>query len=180
MIAVNLTGKLPDLGALPGNLEAARERSVKNAQRDALKSARTFIAREAVSEYYLKYGQVLKTIHVAPPVLTVKSGFLSLDKYKLSPTHPLKRRVELRAAVKRSSGLKPLGRAFLVNIHGKYKPFVRVESSRLPIRVLVGPSTAQIAGGDTIGPRLEEHVMSVLPERLEYWWGVESKKAGVR
>lgn len=180
MITVNISGHVPNFGALPKQLEAARDKSIKRAQQDTLRSLRTQIVREVVGEYYLKPGQVRPVIQIAPPVLRVRSERLSLDKYKLSPKSPGRRKKILTAGVKRAGGLKPLPHAFLVNIHGSWKPFVRKGSSRLPINVLLGPSIAQLPGGDTLRPRLEEHAAQIFPRRLEYWWGVNTGKLGVK
>ena len=182
MITLNISPSWPNVGAIPKQLESAQRKSIKQAQADTLKSLRAFIVRSLTDEYYLKAGQVRETIAVRPPVLSVRSGMLTLDKYKLSPNRVRARTGRpLMAGVRKAGGMKPLGpRAFLLSRGTGVKPFARVGSSRMPIKVLTGPSIAQLAGAPDREEGVSRHVEDVFTRRYEYWWGVNSAKVGAK
>lgn len=180
MITVNISPSWPNVGALPAQLERARAKSIKQAQGDTLKSLRAYLVREITSEYWLKAGQVRQSITISRPVLRVRSGMLTLDKYKLSPTRVRGHKGRpLMGAVRKSGGLKPLGRrAFLLSRGSGVKPFMRVGRTRLPVKVITGPSIAQLAGAPDRELEITRHVEDVFTRRFEYWFGVNSQKVG--
>ena len=121
--------------------------------KNALKAAKQSISRSLTEEYYLKQGEINRSIKPGISAKTTKyhTSFikitgqrLSLEHYKLSPSKRGKKPKTLYGAVKREGGLKSLGSAFLYAPHGKYKPFQRIGSPRLPIEKLVGPAIPQL------------------------------------
>jgi len=73
----------------------------------------------------------------------------------------------LRGAVRKDSGIKPLGRnAFLLSTSGGYKPVARLTRRRYPLKVMTGPSIAQAVGNDETGELLQERAEELFTRRL--------------
>jgi len=154
---------LKELAALPKNAQKA----INAARKLAVKELQTLAVSETVGKYYLTKGQIRKTMRVIPEGFKVSSEHLSLDKYKLTPSAPRNRKSVLKGAVKREGGLKEIPGAFLMLVNGgKYKPAIRKGKPRLPVKVLLGPSTAQAVGNDETGEVLQERAAELFSERL--------------
>ena len=149
MINMRVTG-----GFSPIKAGRTITRKVPHALKEGLNAAKNIIINQLVSEYYLKRGDVSKAVK---PKLSASSTKyhtsyikitgprLSLEKYKLLPAKPPKRRKVIKAGVRRDTGIAPLGRAFLYAPGGgKFKPFARRGDTRLPIDKLVGPAIPQL------------------------------------
>ncbi len=150
MITMRVTGSFA-----PINLGRTVTRKIPNAMKAALKAAKNVFLEGITREYYVKRGEVNKSIQAKTSAATTKyhtsyikftGKRLSLEHYKLTPKNRPKKPKVLRAAVRRDAGVKPLGRAFLyAPSGGSFKPFARVGNPRLPIEKLVGPAIPQIA-----------------------------------
>ena len=69
----------------------------------------------------------------------------------------------LRGAVRRDSGIKPLGRnAFLIGTH----PVARKTRKRYPLKALVGPSIAQAVGNDETGELLQQRAEELFTNKI--------------
>lgn len=149
---------LGELRALPKRLRMA----VLNAHRYAVAELKKLAVAETTQKYYLTKGQIKKAMSNTPSGFKVSSGMLGLEKYKLTPKTPRKKYV-LRGAVKRDSGIKPLGRnAFLLRTH----PVARKTKKRYPLKALYGPSIAQAVGNDETGELLQERAEELFTNRV--------------
>lgn len=149
---------LGELQALPKRLRMA----VLNAHRYAVAELKKIAISETVQKYYLTRGQITKATKSTPTGFRVSSERLSLEKYKLTPKRRMKKYV-LRGAVRRDSGIKPLGRnAFLIGTH----PVARLTKKRFPTTLLIGPSIAQAVGNDETGELLQERAEEMFSRKL--------------
>ena len=149
---------LGELKALPKRLRMA----VLNAHRYAVAELKKTAVEETVRKYYLTKGQIKGAMTNTPSGFKVSSGMLSMSKYKLVPKTPRKKYV-LRGAVRRDSGIKPLGRnAFLMGTH----PVARKTRKRYPLVALVGPSIAQAVGNDETGELLQERAEELFTNKV--------------
>ena len=149
---------LGELRVLPKRLRMA----VLNAHRYAIAELKKIAVEETVQKYYLTKGQIKSAMSNTPTGFKVSSGMLSMSKYKLTPKTPRKKYV-LRGAVKRDSGIKPLGRnAFLMRTH----PVARKTSKRYPLVALYGPSIAQAVGNDDTGELLQERAEELFTSKV--------------
>ena len=145
MITVKVKSKKADyreLQNLPKNVRIA----VLNAMRSVRAELKQQVITQTVQQYYLTKSQIRKAWQDTPKGFKVSSGMLTLDKYKLIPKSPRKKYV-LRGAVKKASGIKPLGRnAFLLRA-GRVLPAARLTKKRYPLKILAGPSIPQAVQG---------------------------------
>ncbi|MBQ7215231.1 MAG: hypothetical protein IJS39_04525 [Synergistaceae bacterium] len=161
MIQVKVKANNSALGALQDLPKAARL-AVLNAHRSAVSELKKLAISETVSKYYLTKGQITKAMKSTPTGFKVSSGMLSLDKYKLTPKKRTKK-YTLKGAVKRDSGLQPLGRnAFLMGTH----PVSRLTKRRFPTKVITGPSIAQAVGNDETGELLQERAEELFSAKV--------------
>ena len=166
MIQVKVKADKSPLGALR-DLPKELRLAVLNAHRYAVAELKKLAVSETVSKYYLTRGQITKTMKTTPTGFKVSSARLGLEKYKLTPKKRTKHYV-LRGAVKRDSGMKPLGsNAFLMGSH----PVARLTKKRFPTKALVGPSVAQAVGNDETGELLQERAEELFRKRLDEYLG---------
>ena len=166
MIRVRVKTNKSPLGALRG-LPKDLRMAVLNAHRHVVAELKKIAVAETVQKYYLTKGQITKTMTTIPGGFKVSSGMLSLDKYKLTPKTP-RRKYSLMGAVRKDSGLKPLGsNAFLMRLpSGKYKPAMRKGRARLPVKVITGPSIAQAVGNDETGELLQQRAEELFTNKV--------------
>ena len=165
MITVKVKSKksdLKELASLPKEVRLA----VLNAKRYAVSELKKLAITETVQKYYLTKGAIRKAMHDTPSGFKVSSERLTLDKYKLAPKAPRKK-YTLMGAVKRDSGLKPLGKnAFLMRLGGAWKPVARLTRRRYPLKVITGPSIAQAVGNDDTGEILQARAEELFSQKL--------------
>ena len=153
------------LNALPSQVDKALDRALK----ETLKRLTGYAAKLAAEEYYVKQSEVRKAMHIEPSSLVVRGSKLGLEKFKLSPKRPGKRRYHLMAAVKRG-GLKPLGsRSFLMSRGEGYIPFARTSQKRYPIERLYGLAVPQMVGSEKNIPLIEAKAQEIYEGRVDYW-----------
>lgn len=139
---------LKGLGAFPLQIRKAME----SAQQEALRAMQAEAVTDVTEDYYLKATAVRKSITLQPFTkggrFVVRGERQLLHRYKLTPMRPGRKSVELKGAVKRAGGLKPLGSAFLMRTRtGKYIAMRRKGSNRFPIKALIGPAIPQLVSG---------------------------------
>lgn len=165
MISVKVKSRKSDLKAL-ASLPKEVRLAYLNAKRYAVSELKKLAVSETVQKYYLTKGAIRKAMHDTPSGFKVSSGMLPLNKYKLTPKTP-RRKYSLMGAVKRDSGLKPLGRnAFLMNLGGNWKPAARKTRRRYPLKVITGPSIAQAVGNDETGEMLQQRAEELFTKKL--------------
>ena len=166
MISVKVKADKSPLGVLK-NLPKSMRSAVKTALKDTVSDLTKLAVSETSQKYYLTKGQIKGAMRKTSTGFKVSSGMLSLEKYKLMPKTPRKTYV-LRGAVKRESGIKPLGmRSFLMKLpSGGYKPTRRLSWRRLPVKVFTGPSIAQAVGNDETGEMLQERAEELFTQRI--------------
>ena len=141
----------------------------------------TDAARETSKRYFVKSGDVKKSIEYRKATANNLIGTMisrgkrhSLADYQLTPSTPRAgKRPQLKGAVKREGGLKPLGSAFLVKRSGgKYFPFFRVGSGGgnryKGIQLLISPSMPQIIKNEETVAAMERGAEERFTKRVEH------------
>ena len=157
------------LSGIPGGYK----RAVNAALRRTLQQMKTQAAKLTREKYYLKAGEVNKTLSVSVSGMTgrvtSRGKRLPISEYYVSPKTRVKNMKGLRAAVKRD-GVKFINKAFLVRLGGagKYYPYVRVGKARWDIRRIMSPAVPQAMGNPEIISELEEFSGEKFNERLQH------------
>ncbi len=141
----------------------------------------TDAARETLKRYFVKFGDVKKSIEYRKATagnligtMISKGKRLSLANYQLTPKTPSAgKKSALKGAVKRDGGLKPLGPAFLVKRAGdRYFPFYRVGASGgqkfKGIQSLISPSMPQIIKNEETVRVMEQNAEERFRTRIEH------------
>lgn len=135
-------------------------RAVVSALNKAAPGIRTDAARKLRELYYVKHGEVLKKINVVKAsgsriqaTIVAKDRAIRLINFSVNPKRSTaKRPRQLKAAVKRNGGRKPVNGAFIASVRGSHSGvFQRTKLSRhkktangiwsaLPIDQLRGPA----------------------------------------
>lgn len=157
------------LSGIPGGYK----RAVNSALRRTLTQMKTQAAKLTREKYYLKAGEINKTLSVSVSAMTgritSRGKKLPISDYYISPKTRVKNMKGLRAAVKRD-GIKFINKAFLVRLGGagKYYPYVRVGKARWDIRRIMSPAVPQAMGNPEIISELEEFAGEKFNERLDH------------
>lgn len=138
------------------------------AKKDTMRMLKNEAARQVSSMYYVTQKQVKEAITEYPSGIRVRSGMLSLEKYKITPTRPTKSKKQLLGAVKRGP-LKPIGPSFLRLARGVYKPFSRPERGMGRPKLITGPSIAQLVGNQQIMEQLEVKAAKTYEARADFY-----------
>jgi hypothetical protein len=143
----------------------------------AATTARTEAGRKAREKYYVKHGDVLKTIKIRQAYagnlsasVQSKGKRIPLYAFRVLPktVQPL-RKVPIKAAVKRSEGLKPLGSAFVAHMRsGHMGVFLRAGKHRFPINERFGPAIPQMIAQPLVSQWVEEKAQERLNQRLQH------------
>lgn len=157
------------LMGIPGGYK----RAVTSAMTRTLEQVRTHAVRLTREKYYLKSGDINKTIRKRMSGL---AGWIisrgpkkSIRDYYISPKTPGRnRKGGLRAAVKRD-GIKHI-KAFLIRLGGSgtYYPYVRVGKERWAIKRVMSPAVPQAMGNPDIMSELEDYAGEKFSERLNH------------
>ena len=156
-------------------ISGAFPRAVANATNRTLEGLRTDAVSETKDRYFVKAGDVRKTLTLKKAnsanmagVMLSRGARKSLAEYKLTPTAPRKgRQAALKGAVKRD-GLKSLGNAFLVRRGGKYRPYIRTSSGRWGIEPLISPAIPQIIKNEEAVKLMEQKAGQRFEKRLDH------------
>lgn len=167
MIRFTFTSQTQDIRRFSRS-ERLMQKALYMAKKDTMRLIKNEAARLVASQYYLTQKQVKDTIREEPSSIRVKSGMLSLDKYKISPTRPSKSKRQILGAVKRGP-LKPIGPSFLRLARGVYKPFSRPERGQGRPKLITGPSVAQLVGNEEILAKLEERAAKTYENRADFY-----------
>ena len=141
----------------------------------------TDAARETSKRYFVKFGDVKKSIEYRKATAGNLMGAMvskgkrhSLANYQLTPKSPSAgKKSALKGAVKRDGGLKSLGPAFLVKkAGGRYFPFYRVGASGgqkfKGIQSLISPSMPQIIKNEETVSVMEQKAEERFRTRIEH------------
>ena len=164
------------LRSIPG----AFPRAVAAAANRTLETMRTDTARETKERYFVKSGDVRKTLTLRK----ARSGSLSgamisrgsrknISKYQITPRTPQAgRRKGFKGAVKREGGLKPLPEGtFMINTpNAGYVLFTRIRPGRSwrNIKHVHSPSIPQIIKNDETVDAVQAHAEEVFVKRLNH------------
>lgn len=158
---------------IPGGVEKA----IVAALNRSAEGARTAAVKKVRERYYVKAGDVSKTIkiHKASPnnpfvIIRSTGSPMALSKFSITPTKPQPRRKKpIAARVLKSSGKKIIPGAFVAKMDsGHIGVFFRVGRSRLPIQQRYGPSVPQMLGHSSVVTHVEEMAKERLEERLNH------------
>ncbi len=183
------TGALVRAGVL---LRAAPEKikiAVSHATNRSLESFKTINTRETAKKYFVKQKDVRDSMTVKKShggnmfgMVVSKGKRHLLGDYKISPTSPKSgSKTQIKGAVKREGGLKPLNPLtfYVKRAGGKYFPFFRVGYRREArkygdIRAYVSPSFPQIVKNKETVAEAEQKARETFKNRLEH----ELKRVG--
>jgi len=157
------------------HIKGAFPKAVSLATNRTLEGLRTDAVSETKSRYFVKAGDVRKTLTLKKANAANMAGVMlsrgarrNLAEYKLTPATPRAgRRTALKGAVKRD-GLKSLGNAFLVRRGGKYRPYVRTSSGRWGIESLISPAIPQIIKNEESVKVMEQKAAERFEKRLSH------------
>ncbi|MBQ7154837.1 MAG: hypothetical protein IJR85_04710 [Synergistaceae bacterium] len=183
MIRFSFTANTRDLRYL-SRTDKLLQKALYMAKKDTMRLLKNEAARQVSAQYWLTQKQVKEAIREEPAGIRVRSGMLSLEKYKISPTHPAGGKRKLLGAVKRSGGLKPLGNAFLRPARGGgFKPYMRPSNGKGRPKLITGPSIAQTVGNPEIMERLQARAGETFQNRADFYvsrLGIFAPKGGWR
>lgn len=137
------------IGAWPLQIRKALE----YAQRKTLRSMKSLSVDLLTDYYYIKASTVRKAITIGNygkgGRFIARGTRLPISNYLLTPSRRSKKPKQLYGAVRRNSGMKSLGPAFLMPSRtGKHIAMVRKGSSRLPIEPVIAPAVPQLIGNN--------------------------------
>lgn len=158
------------------NVPKGAERALANAINRGISKAETVSVREIRSTYTVDsptaHGSIQqKKASVGNIVGSIiyAGSPIPLIKYDVSPTGKTGHRQRVAARVLKSSGRTSLKYAFNRSFNsGALRTAERIGRSRLPIKVLYGPSLAQMAENEQVLPKAEEEAQKVVDERIEH------------
>lgn len=166
MIRFSFTSSTRDLRAL-SRTDRLVQKALYMAKKDTMRLLKNEAARQVSAKYYVTQKQVKESIRDEPNGIRVRSGMLSLEKYKISPTRPVRGRPIL-GAVKRGP-LKPIGPSFLRMARGVYKPFTRPIRGQGRPKLITGPSIAQLVGNEDIMNTLQAKAAQTFQNRADFY-----------
>lgn len=156
--------------------------AVARAVNRTMDGMRTDAVRGTTAKYFVKSSAVRASLSfrkAAPGNLM--GAMISRDKrhsladYKLTPTTPTKgKRPNIKGAVKKAGGLKPLSRAFMVKRGGgRYFPYYRIgydsgNRQRGEIRSYISPSMPQIIKNEETVKTIQEGAQDRFSKRLDH------------
>ncbi len=157
-------------------------RTVARAVNRTMDGMRTDAVRGTTAKYFVKAGAVRASLSFRKATPGNLMGAMvsqgkrhSLADYKLTPTTPTKgKRPNVKGAVKKAGGLKPLSRAFLVKRGGgRYFPYYRIgydsgNRQRGEIRSYISPSMPQIIKNEETVKAIQEGAQDRFSKRLDY------------
>ena len=157
------------------HIKGAFPRAVALATNRTLEGLRTDAASETKGRYFVKSGDVRKTLTLKKAnsanmagVMLSRGARKNLAEYKLTPTAPRKGRMAaLKGAVKRD-GMKSLGNAFLVRRGGKYRPYTRPGTGRWDIEPFISPAIPQIIKNEETVKAMEKGAEERFSKRLDH------------
>lgn len=173
MIDIRLKGvdkALEKLSIIPKGIQKAANTAINR----TATSARAISSREIVKHYNVKVTDVKKTMIVKrsnrkslEAEIISKGGVIALSKYKVSPKgiqHKGNKNKPLRVAVKKGSGQKVIGGAFIAQFKSGHLGVVRRKGTkRFPIQELYGPSIPQMFKNEAV----VAPVKKLVEDRLE-------------
>lgn len=170
------------LSHIPGATQKAAAAAINRAAQSAMTAA----ARSARENYYVKHGDVLKTmkLYKATPTdlaaMVVSRGYaLPLTKFRISPNKPNPAKAAkarwrkgkssaLVARVRRGEG-GPIPGAFVARVKsGHVGVFRRTSKAKYPVEHLYGPAIPQLLSSRTVSEAVEQRASEQLDARLSH------------
>lgn len=184
MIKTEVSSNLGEIEEMLGNLKKKAPNVLKNAINRTVTNVKKNMAIEASKLYYVKSGDVKRTIRITKAmrarlegVVSSRAAAIPLYKFRVSPKHTVNYKNGrptpkfYKAAVKRENGLKPLNhspKAFIaVMKSGHIGVFERKSGKSFPIKQLFGPSVPQMIENDLAMARIENRANETLQKRIE-------------
>lgn len=184
MIKTEITTDIGKVEEMLGSIEKKAPNVLRRAINRTVTNVKKNMAIEATRIYYVKSGDVKKTIKISyatrarlEGIVTSRAGAIPLYKFRVSP----KRKVSYKngrpspkfykAGVKKENGLKPLNhnpKAFIaVMKSGHAGVFERKSGKSVPIKQLYGPSVPQMIENDLVMIRIQNKANETLEKRIE-------------
>lgn len=173
-----------------GKLRSKAPIALRNALNEAAATAKTEAKRGIADHYEIAQKNVKDTLRTKKATisklsaqLTSRGSQIALSKFKVSPTHTVKRgkRGKLKGkndpevykvSVEKSTGLKELSgspKAFLAKMgSGHIGVMERISSRRLPLKQLYGPSAPSMMKNETVIERIQKGAAETMKERLDH------------
>lgn len=173
-----------------GKLKSKAPIALRNAINEAATYANTEAKRGIADNYEMAQKNVKETFRIKKATisklsarLTSRGGPIALSKFKVSPTHIVKRGKRgkqkgkpdpevYKVSVKKSTGSRPLSgspKAFLAKMGtGHIGVMERVSNRRFPLKQLYGPAAPSMMKNDAIIGRIQKGAAERMRERLDH------------
>lgn len=149
------------------------EVAVSRAMNRAAVSGRAAAVTTIREEYTIKASTVRRNFAISKAskgnleaIVSSKGPNIPLVNYRVSPktdTTGTKRK-QVRVAVKKKGGLKPLGQSFVY----RGRVLQRLGNARLPVREVYGPAIPLISGNNTVYENVEKTMREAFLKRLDH------------
>lgn len=159
---------------IPGGIDKAVVRAINR----SVDRAQTATVKKVRDRYYIKAGDVRKTIKVkkanySDQIAIIRStgSPVALSKFKITPSKPPQKRTKkpVRARVVKGEGGELKRRAFVAKMKsGHIGVFERAGKSRYPINQFYGPSVPQMLGHKSVVTYVKERAKEQLVSRLDH------------
>ena len=169
----NKVAPLRDAQMFLVGIKKGYDAATSRAMNRAATSGRSAAVRTIREEYTIKAStvrsnfKILKATRTSLEAIVYSKGpQIPLVNYRVSPktdTTGAKRK-QVRVAVKKKGGLKPLGQSFIY----KGRPLQRLGSSSLPVKEVYGPAIPLIAGNDAVQKNVEKTMEETFLKRLDH------------
>lgn len=148
-----------------------------NAINRSLQSARAEAVRSVTQDYLISAGDVRKVIVIKNATLNNPAGSISakgspipLSKFNAVVKGTGKKtKKSVMARVKRDGAPKPIKKAFIATTASGHKGvWIRAGKSRLPLKLLYGPSIPQMLQAENVSKQIEQKAAETLDKRLDH------------
>jgi hypothetical protein len=153
------------LAGIPG----ATVKALSTTLNKAIAGAKTDASRKATEIYHVKKNEVLRAILVSrsKPGDVLQASFKakgyrkSLAEYKLTPSSGNNGKADVRAAVKKEGGMKPIPKAYIAEGSGGYAAYI--EGKRL-----TSPAIPQLLYNEEVSAFVQEQSASRVEKALDH------------
>ncbi len=159
---------------IPGGIDKAIVRAINR----SVESAQTAAVKKVKDRYYIKAGDVRKTIKIKKAnysdriaIIRATGSPVALSKFSVTPSKPPKKRrkTPVKVRVLKGESPKSLTHAFVTRLSsGHIGVFERVGKARYPIKQFYGPSVPQMLGHDSVVKYVEERAKEQLIKRFDH------------
>ncbi len=170
------------LQKFPGAIKKANKMALGR----AMDRMRTTAARAITARYYIKMGDVRKSISVkfsgTDASFIVRGARKSLSYFHMTPKKaPAKN--GLRVAVRKDTGIKRIAKGFIIHGRGSGRalPFIRTGRARGDIKHLISPAIPQtIEKNEEVQNEIINAGQEAYVKNFEYWASKITRTGGIK